>query len=556
MSLFFAVCSRATAQEAPVIVNPQTGAAVNLTRAYWDANVDIANKKMQCDYFSFNAETGVFEKGRDRFTAPISRRSELFLFNTEYSHPPLSNVTTRPVNFARVEVVSSVLGPINLDRHLDIPFWAVDDGVYLGPAPLTTSEFVEIVAFNASTDNAVRVWFEDASVPSYSVCYDLDGTTLLPTGTVGSGNTQLVDLPDFTFDFPEPYESIPEITNLETGEPVQIARGRWTYNKDIAGSIIDCDRWNFRDQDQTYSREADSGFTTAYHTYNGGESIYFSSRSDIDQSLFSIRNQNVSSTVSLPSLFDDDFMEITEDGYRMWLGSGGTYHDCRADFSLVEFGPAGLDENIPFAPTEFLPLLADEASPTIDSDDSLVLTDNCDYTDADDFDGWGFDPITMTSCPPLDNTSSADEMTTPESTVESTDTNEGSEVVQTNPTPADDSAGDTSGSSDDVDIATENESIDVENTGANEGSDVAQTNPTTPADSSADTTSGNSDDLDIAAENETNDVEIANIQDDSTNTDLSTSESTSQSGGGSFWLPLLIFALALKRPMYALQKHN
>jgi len=208
VSLAFTICLRATAQEAPVIVNPETGAVVNFSRAYWDANVDIANKRMQCDYFSFDAETGVFVKGEDRPAWPIFDESNLHLFNTQYTHLPLANETTQ-INFALVELPTQTI-----DRSLRLPFWTVNNGSYGGPAVLSRSDFVEIVALNSSTDNAVRVWFEVDNVPAYSVCYDAGGTALLPTGTIGSDNTQLVDLPNLTFDFPDVYENIPEIMTL------------------------------------------------------------------------------------------------------------------------------------------------------------------------------------------------------------------------------------------------------------------------------------------------------------------------------------------------------
>ena len=230
--LAFTICSRATAQEAPVIVNPETGAVVNLTRAYWDANVDIANKRMQCDYFSFDAETGVFEKARAFFGNPSSDISTL---STQFSHAPLPN-DTRQANIADV-LSDGPGGDTRTDRYSN---WSVVDGRYQGPAPLATSAFAETVAFNASIDNAVRFWFQNEPFAAYSVCYDLDGMPLLPTGTVGSSNTQLVDLPDFTFDTPNVYESIPEIINRETGETVEITRGRWSYNKDIASSSLTC----------------------------------------------------------------------------------------------------------------------------------------------------------------------------------------------------------------------------------------------------------------------------------------------------------------------------
>jgi len=148
--------------------------------SYWDANVDIANRRIQCDYFSFNAETAVFVKGEDRIGAPISNSSAIRTFNTQYSHPPLPNEITPPVNIGLVVLSDGR----NLDRHNSPPFWTVIDGRYHGPASI--SEYVEIVAFNASTENAVRSWLQDGSVPAYNVCYaNTDRYSWLRQHTIG-----------------------------------------------------------------------------------------------------------------------------------------------------------------------------------------------------------------------------------------------------------------------------------------------------------------------------------------------------------------------------------
>jgi len=446
MSLAVTICSHAIAQEAPVVVNPETGAMVNFTRAYWDANVDIANKRMQCDFFSFDTEAGVFEKGPDRTGEPIFDQSSRHVFNTRYSHAPLPSETTQ-VNSA-VVVLPEGRG---LDRTLELPYWSVVDGVYGGPAALSRSEFVEIVAFNASTENAVRVWYSVDSVPAYSVCYDLDGTPLLPTGTTGSGNTQLVDLDEFTFDFPDASESVPEIINLETGEAVQFIRGRWSYNKDVGGREFTCETMEWNSESQSYIRVPDTGVINSYSPYNGGENIPGTVKALIDDFFHDIIDRPVS-TVTLPMRFTESYMEITEEGYRMWPGSNS--------FERCVVQPVSLRvETSPFGPTEILPLVAGDIS--------------------------------------------VDEMSDVDNSMEGTDTIEGS------------------------DGETDAEISDAEN-------DSASTDPDVETDS-----------------------EISGTGNDSTTTDLDSSdETTSQSGGGSFWLPLLIFALALKRSMPAIQQQN
>jgi len=122
-----------------------------------------------------------------------------------------------------------------------------------------------------------------------------------------------------------------------------------------------------------------------------------------------------------------------------------------------------------------------------------AVTDNCDYTDADDFDGYGFDPITMTSCPPLDDGNSS-------SNVETTDaTNDNANAaVENNPDTTDNISDDSIGNSSNATTA-ENENTAVED-----------------------------------------EVVASNTQADSTGTDLVSSDETGSlsSGGGSFWLPV------------------
>lgn len=75
-------------------------------------------------------------------------------------------------------------------------------------------------------------------------------------------------------------------------------------------------------------------------------------------------------------------------------------------------------------------------------------------------------------------------------------------------------------------------------------------NNITPVD--VDSETDNADSEDTATNNE---IAVSNTQDGSDSIGLdSPDESTTQSGGGSFWLPLLIFALALRRPLRAIKR--
>ena len=88
-------------------------------------------------------------------------------------------------------------------------------------------------------------------------------------------------------------------------------------------------------------------------------------------------------------------------------------------------------------------------------------------------------------------------------------------------------------------------------------SDSAATDATD--DLSDDSTGNSNDTTTVENENNTNETEIvvSNTQDGSVSIGLESSdETTSQSGGGSIWLPILMFAVALRRPMRAIQKQH
>ena len=172
------------AQETPNIVNPDTGSVVELTRAYWDANTDIANRTIQCDFFRYNPVSAAFEIEPESGQPPFTSRER----TASYFHSPLPDIEPR-MNYARVgdDPRFSVFN--------NIPLWSVVDGVYSGLAPLAESEYVEIVAYQSSENNAVRVWYDDVQTANYHVCYATDGQAFLPGGAPGVNTCLLYTSP-------------------------------------------------------------------------------------------------------------------------------------------------------------------------------------------------------------------------------------------------------------------------------------------------------------------------------------------------------------------------
>jgi len=484
----------AAAQEAPVFINQETGEQVDLIRPYWNANVDIANRRMQCDNFRFNRESAVYEKNG----------------STEFFHNPLSE------GRGGGSVDNSMPG-----YYADIS-WRVTDGLYRGIAPLGQDQFIELVTYNASSsatqNNAVREWEWSTSQntgTSYTVCFDLDGAPLRPTGSAEIGNTDLLPEQTFSFQLPRsgtPVTETPEIVRLDTGESVKFVRAEFDYSEDLAGRGLNCWHQEWIEEDGVYRRAyKPEGASTVYsfpYAYTGGNTVLAKSApDDFEQETYPFAIADfMSGTVST------SFIEVDDFGYNMWGSSPFTFYRCDVWATSEE----------PFAPNRIL----------------LTPQESCDYRTADQYDGWGWNAATQEGCPPENITDNA-------TTVESAD----AQFIPVISVPTAQSDINVS-----VDNFADNETISVDAAG-----DV-QPNP-----GPSDNIPNNSIDDSGAAGTATNDADttdeteeiISNTQDESSGTDLVLSDqSTSQSGGnggGSFWLPLLIFALVLRRPLSVIQ---
>ena len=456
--LLSALISTAGAQEAPAITNEETGAQVPFTRAYWNANVDIASKRMQCDYYEFNPETAVYEmaSGGGSLTG-------VWLQSSEFFH----NALTEGAGFGTV-------AHAYLAQYRD-PVWHVADGEYRGIAPLANTQFVELVTHNAAsaaaTTNAVRIWYSadlldptsslypllQSSGPAFHLCYDLDGAALIPTGSPETGNTDLLPEQNFTFQLPAagtPVTETPEIIRIDTGEPVEFVRAEFDYNGDFKGKRMNCGLFRWDDEFGRYVpsfRGSGQGtYYSFYHQYTGGSTLPISTAPDD----YRESTYDVGIAGFLAGSVRGSFIEIVDSGYNIW-STRSTFEGCRLSESF------GIDNGGPFAPNRILltpqdscdysnadqnggwgwnpattqtcaPLTSDqevadecdysnadsfngwgwnaatrESCPPLEQSTPSnpdTATDNCDYSAADQFDGWGWDPIARQSCAPLDNT--------------------------------------------------------------------------------------------------------------------------------------------------------
>lgn len=359
----------ANAQEAPVIVNQETGAQVDLIRPYWNANVDIANRRVQCDHFLFDQESAVYEKrevgGDPRFSAWRSH-GEFF------HHPLLEGLGSSAVDHAF------------LAEYRTGNTWVVRDGMYGGLAPL--GGFIELVTYNTASNvtenNAVRVWRAPQDTdPYYFVCYDLDGTPLVPTGSAELGNTGLLPEQNFTFQLPlsgTPITETPEIVRRDTGELVEFVRAEFDFNSDLKGKSMNCGPFGWAEETGSYvgfwrGSGAGTDHTFSY-AYTGGDRVSFEFGYD-DGGLL----PSEGSIDNFMPYQDASFIEVVDFGYNVWINADNL-HGCR----LHSRGVEGLE---PFAPNRIL----------------LTVQGSCDYSAADEYDGWGWNAATQQGCPPEDN---------------------------------------------------------------------------------------------------------------------------------------------------------
>lgn len=340
--------------QAPAVTNRQTGAAVNLVRAYWDANNDIADRRIQCEYYEYNQSTAIYEKN-DR---TINDAALWHLKDTLYLHEPLSSELPRMSTMYRFPVDqlnsnSSVNDIATSDPLWEqnllgmVPLWTVNDGIYYGASPLRFSPYVEIIDHGAGTTNAVRIWNEggantDTAANDYYACHSLDGNALAPTGTPGVAIDSFITLDDsvlVSMPFSQPASN--DYINKETGQLVEFTNGRWNYNKQIAMRNFRClqHEWEWR-QPSVYGPidldDSVAGWNTIFHPYTGGDTVRISRQSYTSRSRSSSDWQTVNVSIQSGELgqwtvYDGDYSgwELPGSEFRLWnVENNNLFHEC------------------------------------------------------------------------------------------------------------------------------------------------------------------------------------------------------------------------------------
>ena len=382
--MFIILIPVASAQEAPpVVINLQTQQPVELIRAYWNANVDIANRPVACDRFEFNFESNVYEA-----TAPSGQR------NVTYTHAPLTRGAT---GFTRSNIVEAGYP----GEYQGLSFWTVRDGIYSGvavdrnyriAADFDEVEYLELVSYDTinkaittGSSNAIRAWHNTGNQlrSSHSVCYALDDRPFIPTGSAEISNSNLPtidELNDFTFQFPQPVDAdtdLPIIIRGDTGEQVKFSRGEWAYNEQLVSGSLYCSAYQWKESYQSYTQVPEFGyyvwprrwFSQSFTPYFDDGMISTNIYWETDLGRY---QEPARIPVDSFQLFGGNpYIELTDYGFNLWDPQLSYFQYQRCQFP---------------APKRVLSL----------------QPDNCDYSTADQFDGYGWNPVTQDSCSPLE----------------------------------------------------------------------------------------------------------------------------------------------------------
>jgi len=343
----------------PVIINRETGGAVDLIRANWHLENDISNRRIQCEPFEFDEASEVYVQDN----AEYSDTRIWNMIDTIYYHDALSNQLPRMSTMYQLAVHRIPSGSSTRNLSLSdpawdegfervVPLWTINNGVYYGMAPLHSSPYVEIVSRGTGSNNAVRVWGSNSSGPanSYQDCFAVDGSVFVPTGqpdSTGAGLSLLDDnvLVSMNFQGDENLQSDltdpGPVVNRETGVPIEFSNNVWNYNTQLATKSIRCHRsdWEWMEPAKYGSISLDdslAGWTYVFHPYTGDDRVRVSyvsntSRTSLWQTKsIALRNGQLGNWTENDTNFTA--WEQLEDNIRIWdTDNALSFHQCEGN---------------------------------------------------------------------------------------------------------------------------------------------------------------------------------------------------------------------------------
>lgn len=328
----------------PSRTNRETGLPVVFTPTYWDANKDIANRNIQCDSYYFDELTGTYVVEDETY---IDESGDFVYTSNSFFHHPVS--PTEPFE-----------GWVDTLRSEDAPVWTIENGVYRGLAPLSTSPnpfsssresfiadgFLEVVS-PPDSGKRVRLWvsvgdsigprnrdFESrARRDGYVECRDTSGADFEPTGTPGAGTTVNHQLQEIEI-YPEITNATrPTIFNVATGVEINLVSPVWNYNKDIANKRIECAAFAFFTTDFGSPRGNHWTLPFVYEDSPDVLGYHFGLFPDDIQSIreWSFVDgipTDVNGSPMLDAILEAKYLEVAERGVRSWAPDGDSYTQC------------------------------------------------------------------------------------------------------------------------------------------------------------------------------------------------------------------------------------
>jgi len=155
-----------TDEERPSFTNVQTGIPVNLVQAFWNP-ADFAGQAIECVPNFWNHEISSYEKN----TASFRR------FQHRLDEGQTSRGTVQVASFASSSEEDE-LGGTSIEEFE----WSIENGRYIGPAPMARSRYIQIVDEGGGRVNATRSWTGDISFDLCSSFPDSSGL-FVPSGT-------------------------------------------------------------------------------------------------------------------------------------------------------------------------------------------------------------------------------------------------------------------------------------------------------------------------------------------------------------------------------------
>ena len=410
----------------PAVFNRETNQEVDLVRAYWDGNTDIADRLIRCDLHHYDSLRQQYTPEPSSYRVGIESSDTHPSFSFSFIHSPLPSTPPFEGSFRALNITH---GPG--DRRLttsSAPVWTVNDGQYIGPTVLQ-STYIEVIT-KSDGHRAVRNWVnidESTGLQStrssdrvrtdgYYECWDEGGRDFAPSGQAGIPTASPATPADIVFTTaPNRFQHDPAtIVNKETGLPVDLEFAYWNFNEDVANRDIVCDTFGFDREAMVYrafGRNIDMRYPLKFPNRSSGVSYWSKFTGSSITPLGKIENDVMVSTdggdLASSVLFRSQYIERIDRGVRFWTTSSG-FDQC-SNLNPTGSAPLVIDNNnrCDYSSSSLYngwgwnPVTQQSCAPITD-DTRPDTANNCDYSQAHSNDDWGWNNITNTSCPPVE----------------------------------------------------------------------------------------------------------------------------------------------------------